>query len=171
MNETKMLTTDPFLKNDLVPLMQTALSLWIYLRAFFLPLPTMNYKLIITILLFATFSCSNPQNFKKAEDAQDAAREFIRASLDGNYDKAKFYLYPDANNKFLLERWEKTYGRLRSEEKQQYKDADIIVLDTHPINDSVFSYKYLNSYKKDTSTVKVLRINGEWLVDLKELIR
>jgi hypothetical protein len=131
----------------------------------------MKYKIILPVLLFAVFACDNPESFKKAEDAQDAAREFIRASLDGNYDKAKFYMFPDANNKFLLERWEKTYGRLSAEEKQSYKDANIIVIETHPQNDSVSSYKYLNSYKKDTTTIKILRVKGEWLVDLKELIR
>jgi hypothetical protein len=36
------------------------------------------------------------RNYSKAEDAQDAGREFIRASLDGNYDKAKFYLLKDS---------------------------------------------------------------------------
>jgi hypothetical protein len=131
----------------------------------------MKHKILLPVLLIVAVACNNDVNFKKAEDAQDAAREFIRASLDGNYDKAKFYMYPDANNKFLLERWEKTYGRLSSEEKQKYKDADIIVLTIHPENDSVSTYKYLNSYKKDTSTIKILRINGDWLVDLKEVIK
>ena len=119
----------------------------------------------------AVFACNNDSNYKKAEDAQDAAREFIRASLDGNYSKASFYLYADSTNKYLLERWEKNYMNLSGDEKQKYKDADIIVLNIHPENDSVSKYKYLNSYKKDTTTIKILRINGEWLVDLKELIK
>ncbi len=131
-------------------------------------------KNLCTLSLFILLaSCHNNGSYKKAEDAQDAAREFIRASLDGDYDKAKFYLYSDSTstNKYLMERWQKNYASLSSEEKQKYGSADIIVLDTHPENDSVSTFKYLNSYKKDTTTIKILRIKGEWLVDLKELIK
>ena len=125
--------------------------------------------------LFAVFllavACNTAGSYKKAEDAQDAGREFIRASLDGDYDKASFYLYPDSTNKFLLGRWEKDYGHLSAQEKQDYKSAEIVVLNIHPENDSVTTYRYLNSYKKDTTTIKILRIKGEWLVDLKEMIK
>jgi hypothetical protein len=38
-------------------------------------------------------------------------------------------------------------------------------------NDSVSTFKYFNSYKKDTTTVKILRIKNEWLVDLKEFMK
>jgi hypothetical protein len=34
----------------------------------------------------------------------------------------------------------------------------------------VTSYTYANTYKKDTTTIRVVRINGEWLVDLKEIL-
>ena len=128
-------------------------------------------NLSIVVLIFSFTSCNNQGSYKKAEDAQDAAREFIRASLDGNYDKAKFYLYSDSTNRFLMERWEKTYSRLNEEEKQKYKDADIIVLNVHAQSDSVTTFQYVNSFKKDTSKIKILRIKGEWLVDLKEVIR
>jgi hypothetical protein len=125
------------------------------------------FAFIATIL----FACNNEASFKKAEDAQDAAREFVRASLDGKYDKARFYLYADSTNDFLLGRWRKNYDELSSDEKNKYKDAEIVVLDVHRENDSVLSFKYFNSYKKDTTIIKILRINNEWLVDLKEFIK
>lgn len=131
----------------------------------------MKYKIILAILLIATIACNNTESYKKAEDAQDAAREFIKASLDGDYNKADFYLYADSTNKFLLDRWRKDYTHLSEEERQKYKAAEIIVLNITAQNDSVSEFKYLNSYKKDTTTIKILRINGEWLVDLKELIK
>ncbi len=131
----------------------------------------MTKKIVIPVLLIAAIACNTEANFKKAEDAQDAAREFIRATLDGNYDKANFYLYADSTNNFLLERWKKNYIGLSGDEKQKYRDADIIVLNMHPENDSVSTFKYVNSYKKDTSTIRILRIKGEWLVDLKEVIK
>ncbi len=126
--------------------------------------------LAILIITVAIVACNNETSFKKAEDAQDAAREFIRASLDGNYDKARFYLYPDSTNNFLIERWKKNYDDLSGDEKEKYKSSEIVVLNIHPDNDSVTSYQYYNSYKKDTTRIKILRIKGEWLVDLKEFM-
>jgi hypothetical protein len=127
-------------------------------------------KIITVFLLSAIVACNGTESYKKAEDAQDAAREFIRASLDGNYEKAQFYLLGDSTNRYLLERWKGSYDNLPKDEKDKYKDAEIVVLDIHAINDSVTSYKYLNSFKKDTTTFKVMRIRGEWVVDLKELM-
>lgn len=127
-------------------------------------------KLIIPSLLLLA-ACGNDHSFKKAEDAQDAGREFIRASLDGNYDKASFYLYADTTNKMLLNKWKKDYDQLDHEVQKKYRDADILPINIQTVNDSVTSYTYANTYKKDTTTIKVVRISGEWLVDLKEILQ
>ena len=126
-------------------------------------------KFIIPSLLLLA-SCSGPHSYKKAEDAQDAGREFIRASLDGDYEKASFYLYSDTTNQMLLNKWKQDYDRLDHESQRKYKDADIMVINLQTINDSVTSYTYANTYKKDTTTIKVVRIKGDWLVDLKEIL-
>ena len=121
-----------------------------------------------TLLLLA--ACGNSHSYKKAEDAQDAGREFIRASLDGDYDKASSYLYADSTNQMLLDKWKKDYDKLDHEEQKKYRDADIRVLDLQAVNDSVTSYTYANTYKQDTTTIKIVRIKGDWLVDLKEIL-
>jgi Domain of unknown function (DUF4878) len=126
-------------------------------------------KLIIPAMLVLA-ACGDGHSFKKAEDAQDAGREFIRASLDGNYEKASFFLYPDTTNQMLLNKWKKDYAGLDQEAQQKYRDADILVIQLQPVNDSVTMYTYTNSYKKDTTTIKVVKINKEWLVDLKEIL-
>ena len=127
-------------------------------------------KLIIPTLLVLA-ACGDSHSFKKAEDAQDAGREFIRASLDGDYKKASFYLYADTTNSMLLDKWKKDYDRLDHEVQKKYRDADILPINIQAINDSVTSYTYANTYKKDTTTIKVVRINKEWLVDLKEILQ
>ena len=126
-------------------------------------------KFLLPVALLAA-ACNNSHTFKKAEDAQDAGREFIRASLDGNYEKASFYLYADSTNKMMFSKWKKDYDRLTPEEQQKYKDADILPIDVHAINDSVTSYTYANSFKKDTTTIRIVRIDGDWMVDLKEIL-
>ncbi|HWK08205.1 MAG TPA: hypothetical protein VNS58_31470 [Puia sp.] len=126
-------------------------------------------KLIIPSLLLLA-ACGDSHSFKKAEDAQDAGREFIRASLDGNYEKASFYLYADTTNQMLLNKWKKDYDQLDHEVQKKYRDADILPINIQATNDSVTSYTYANTYKKDTTTIKIVRIRGVWLVDLKEIL-
>ena len=131
----------------------------------------MKHSYLIPLFLIAAMACNDTETYKKAENAEVAATEFVRASLDGDYNKANFFLFADSTNKFLLERWKRTYINLSEEEKQKYKDAGIIVLNIKTENDSVTRFRYLNTYKKDTTTIRILRINGDWLVDLKELIK
>ena len=127
-------------------------------------------KIFIPSFLLLLLACSNSRSFKKAEDAQDAGREFIRASLDGDIEKAEFYLLSDSTNRLLINKWKKDYDKLDADAKQQFKDANILVINISAQNDSVTTYTYANSYIKDTTTIKIVRINGEWLVDLKEIL-
>lgn len=115
-------------------------------------------------------SCNAGKTFKKAEDAQDAGRQFIRASLDGDYEKARFYLLNDSINLLLINKWQRDFDKLDRDTRQQYREASILPINISPINDSVTSYTFSNSFKKDTTTVHIVRINGEWLVDLKEIL-
>ncbi|MEO6000883.1 MAG: hypothetical protein ABIN89_28820 [Chitinophagaceae bacterium] len=129
--------------------------------------------LIFLLFITASFiSCNNEAAFKKAEDAQDAGREFIRASLDGNYEKARFYLLNDSThtNVRLLEKWKSDYNRRSVEDKVNYKDASIVALKVEPLNDSTVNFVYTNTFEpKDTTTIKIVRDKGEWLVDLKDI--
>jgi hypothetical protein len=130
-------------------------------------------KKVFGILIFGgTCIACNNDSYQKAEDAQDAGREFIRASLDGDYKKARFYLYNDSSdsNLMLLNKWRSNYNHLNEEEKISYKQASIRAIKIEPLNDSIVNYTYTNSYKPtDTTTIKIVRINSEWLVDFKDI--
>jgi len=127
-------------------------------------------KILLPATLLLLAACNSNNSFKPAEDAQDAGREFIRASLDGNYEKASFYLYADSTNKMMFAKWKKDYDRMTADEQARYKEASILPIDIRTVNDSVTRYTYANSYKKDTTTIRVIRVNGNWLVDLKEIL-
>ncbi len=127
-------------------------------------------KIIITSALFCLLGCNSERTFKKAEDAQDAGREFIRASLDGDYEKAQFYLLQDSVNNLLMSKWEKGFDQFDAATRQQYKEASILPINIKALNDSVTTYTFSNSYRKDTTTIRIVRVNGEWLVDLKEIL-
>jgi hypothetical protein len=129
-------------------------------------------KKIFLIAVLACFMSCNNGSYSKAEDAQDAGREFIRASLDGNYQKALFYLYRDDDNTnvMLLDKQKSNYNQMKEDEKVNYKEASIRAIRIEPVNDSTVNYVYTNSYKPhDTTTIKIIRVNSEWLVDLKDI--
>jgi hypothetical protein len=128
------------------------------------------------VLLAFSFSCNsgegNNGSYKKAEDAQDAGRQFIRASLDGDYDKAAFYLLKDSINMLLFQKNQAYYGQLSSKEKSNYKNATIRPVGITGENDSTILYKYYaTSNPADTTTLRIVRRNDTWLVDLKSVIK
>jgi len=126
--------------------------------------------LYASLLAVLACSCNNDGSYPKAEDAQDAGREFIRATLDGNYDKAKFYLLKNEDNLMLLDRWNAMYKSYSQDTVREFKDASIRAISIEPLNDSTTKYVYSNSFTKDTTAIKIVRVNGEWLVDLKTFI-
>lgn len=128
--------------------------------------------MLLAFSLFAISCSSNNDSYKKAEDAQDAGRLFIRASLDGDYNKAAFYLLRDSTNQLLFEKQQMNYGQLSSKEKSSYKNASIRPVAITPENDSTVLYKYYHtSNPSDTTTLRIIRHNGDWLVDLKSVIK
>lgn len=122
------------------------------------------------MLLIGNISCNNGMSFRKADDAQDAGREFIRASLDGDLKKATFYLLKDSANIYLLDKWKiDLYDKLSPDDRRNYREANILPIRITTENDSTVTYVFSNSFKNDTTTIKVVKFNGEWLVDLKDI--
>lgn len=125
----------------------------------------------ITALLFL-FACNDspkePEVQEKPKEWQEAASQFIRAALDGDYTKARTFLINDSTNKQTMDTYENFYKNNRTaEQKKAYKTASINFLkDTHQVNDSVTIIHYSNSYSNIPDSLKVVRINGQWLIDL-----
>ncbi len=128
-------------------------------------------KILALSLLAVVVSCGSNE-YQKAENAQDAGRQFIRASLDGDYKKARFYLLNDPDNQVLFEKLQSDYQKLTEEEKSEYKDASIHPISIKNASDSVTNYTYYQSSNvKDTTTIRIVRKDNEWLVDLKSVIK
>ena len=133
---------------------------------------TAIYLLVLTAFGLMVLAACGGGGYKRAEDAQDAGREFIRATLDGEHDKAKFYLLHDTTNLLLLKQQESNYNQLSGKEKNEFRQSSIRPIEIKPVNDSVTLYKYYNTYNsKDTTTLRIVRINADWVVDLKSIIK
>ena len=106
------------------------------------------------------------------EDAQEAGTQFIRASLDGDYAKARFFLLKDSTNLLLIKQQQINYEQLSSETKRINREASIRPIEIKNESDSVTLYKYYHtSNTKDTTTIRIVRDKGEWLVDLKSILK
>jgi hypothetical protein len=125
------------------------------------------YIFSLSILLV---SCGEQQKEKGVSDNNiDAARNFIRAALDGNFREAKDFMVKDSLNLNYLEVVERAYQNVDPSTKDSFKGASIQILNTNEVNDSVSIIIYENSFKKDPDTLKVVKQKDEWLVDLKYL--
>lgn len=126
--------------------------------------------LVCLFFVIAVTGCG-AGGYEKAENAQDAGREFIRATLEGDHKRARFYMLQDTTNLLLIERQQKDYERLSSDERRKHKESNIRPISIKKINDSTTTYKYFNTYNpKDTTTITIVRYLGDWLVDLKSIL-
>jgi hypothetical protein len=124
----------------------------------------------ITFYAFAFFlliACNQSAKTKKNSDPLEAGREFIDASLKGDYDYAKKYLLADSTNQMYFDRFVEFDNNKPAAEKEGYKNANIIIDSTQNIGDTVTIINYSNTYKKKPSKIKLVKKNNEWLVDFK----
>lgn len=126
-----------------------------------------NIPLIVFLVLFAAGCNQETKKIKKNTDPLEAGREFINASLTGDYDYAKQYLLTDSTNLMYFERFIEFDEKKPATDKEGYKNANIIINSTENISDSVTVINYSNTYKKEPAKIKLIRKNMEWLVDFK----
>ena len=118
------------------------------------------------ILLFLFAACNSP---KKAlpETALDAGREFIRASLDGNFETAESLLLKDTQNLQLFDSYKEFFSKLPDDKKRSYKEASYIINKFIEVDDSTTLINYSNSYMNKPMEIKLVRVNKNWNVDFK----
>ena len=120
--------------------------------------------LAITVLLLA---CNNKQgDYRKAEDALDAGREFIHSRLQGDFLKATFYLLPDEKNQTILAEMERAYREKDKEGRQQWRTASINIKEVKEQSGTETYIYFQNSFDKLADTIRVIKQNDNWLVDL-----
>jgi len=117
-------------------------------------------------LFFLLLSCNSKKTIPNTDI--DVARAFIKDILEDNFTDAETFLLKEETNKEYFDVFQKEYKNLDKTELENYKNADIIINEISNVNDSVTIINYSNSYKKDKNQkVKMVKVNGQWLVDLK----
>ena len=72
------------------------------------------YKIFFTAIIVLFVSCKDESTYTPATDPEEAGTQFIRASLDGNYAKARFYLLKDSTNLLLIRQQQINYEQLEN---------------------------------------------------------
>lgn len=124
----------------------------------------------MTCFLFLQFFCAcnnNDDTANKPESDLDAARMFIRDALDGKFSRARQLMVTDSTNEHRMDDTERNYEHMSEADKVGYRNSTIQFHNTREVNDSTRIVAYSNSYKNKIDSLKLVRTNGQWLVDLK----
>ncbi len=125
----------------------------------------MRYLLILTILF--SVACKNSSSYQDASSALDAGREFIDASLKGDFAKAYFYMLQDADNKQFLDKIETEYRQKDRDGREQFRQASINIGEITDVTNKETIINYSNSYDKIGRKIKVVYLNNKWVVYFK----
>ena len=124
-------------------------------------------------ILLTILSCNNSDQQdeeKKSVTDIDAARNFLEAALKGNFKEASNYMLQDSTNTGFLDGRARTYQNLSGEEKTNMKEASLHFYEpSQRPNDSTTIIIFSNSFKNDKDTLRIVKQQGKWLVDLKYL--
>ena len=126
-------------------------------------------KLTFLLSLIFCLAISSCNNEKKSTNTDiEVARVFIKDILESNFKDAETFVLKEETNQQFFELFKKEFESKSKSELESFKNADIIINEISPINDSVSIINYSNSFKKDKiNKLKMVRINGQWMVDLK----
>jgi len=122
--------------------------------------------------LFLFVNCNNSDREAKegkSESDVDAARNFLEAALKGDYKLASSYMVQDSTNIGYLAVTERKYSQMDPDQKRNLRNASLRFYDPLFQNDSTTVTVFSNSYKNDKDTLRIVKQNGQWLVDLKYL--
>ena len=123
-------------------------------------------KLTFLLSLIFCLAISSCNNEKKSTNTDiEVARVFIKDILESNFKDAETFVLKEETNQQFFELFKKEFESKSKSELESFKNADIIINEISPINDSVSIINYSNSFKKDKSNkLKMVRINGQWMV-------
>jgi len=127
----------------------------------------MNLKLLFSIFAaLLLISCNSEKSVPNTDI--EVARAFIQNILDNKFEEAERFVLKEETNDEYFKLFKTEYKSKSKEELENYKNADIIINEIAPVNDSVSIINYSNSYIRDKSNkLKMVRVEGKWLVDLK----
>lgn len=125
-----------------------------------------HFKKILTGLSLVFLSCTATP-VAAPTTAVETGRDFIRATLDGDFPSAEKLLLNDPRNTELFDSYKGFYERLPAEKKAAYKNASYNINTFRDLNDSVSLINYSNTYMNQPMNIKIVRRDKVWRIDFK----
>ena len=126
----------------------------------------MKIKLLFIAVLIMQVGCNDKKDTRPVT-AMDTGRDFIRATLDGDFKTAESLLLNEPENTQLFDSYKELYSRLRPDQKEAYHNASYNINTFRDLNDSVSVINYSNSYMQKPMNIKLVRKDKIWRVDFK----
>lgn len=123
------------------------------------------FSLFAGCLMLIVSSCKQPEGFLEPEDPLDAGREFVRAVLDGDFEKASLYVCENDEDKEIFERYEVYMKKQPKTERLNLKSASIIINKVEKLSDTVTIINFSNSHTMKPTDLKILKQGDAWKVD------
>ena len=126
---------------------------------------TVYRYLLALCFVSGLISCNQP--YQRPSTALDTGRDFIRASLNGDFTTAEILLLHDPQNNELFESYKQFYQKWPADKKANYKKASYEINKYVDLDDSTTIINYSNDYMNKPMEIKVVKDNGQWKIDFK----
>ncbi|MGF7233157.1 hypothetical protein [Arachidicoccus sp.] len=118
--------------------------------------------------LFLLASCGS-DHYPPAENGLVASQYFVDACLKGDFKRAEFYILPDTANQQQLGKLKAAYYKKSSDQRVEYRSANIIIERDSAVNANAEIITYKNSYDKIEHTLEAINSDSSWKIDLKHM--
>jgi len=128
----------------------------------------MRSKLILrffTLLCFFTGCTTNET--KRPQTSLETGNIFIRATLDGDIEKARTLILDNEENRKMLEALSAFYEKLPEGKKKNLKTRSYQINKYEDLNDSTTIINYSCELLPKPMEIKMIRIKGLWYADIK----
>lgn len=123
----------------------------------------MKYLFIFLTIFIA--SCTSKE-FEPASSAFEAVRNYKIACLQGDFEKAKFYLTEKNKTDFYFTEIEKNFKQLSDAQKRESYAASVTIYTTTKINANQSVIILKDTYTKKMDTLTAVLENTKWQVQL-----
>lgn len=122
-----------------------------------------SYRLLL-LAITQLLACTA---YETPDSGIDCGRQFINATYQGNFKRAKQLLVPTTENIMLLEEnIEKDFRSRNSFEKENLSNTSITINHLESKGDSVQLIHFTNAYNGKPQVLKCVQVQGEWKTDL-----
>jgi hypothetical protein len=130
------------------------------------PTPMQRFhSLLFLLLTSALLACSS---YEEPDSGIECGRQFINATYQGNFKRAKQLLLAGPEQETLLETAiEKDFRSRDSNGKEALSKSSIVVNNIEQLGDSVVYISYLNAYDNKERKLRIVNDASGWKTDLQ----